>query len=187
MGQWILCLLMLASARPFPSYEKEIEEKNVVEENKVQENQKTFFSVINQKAQEVLKYIRTQKDQFVQTQSLQKKELEKKMQDSIAQARQKTPDVDMQKVRKQINEERQSALKEMQKVRKEFEAELDSEKKRFDLFVKQQKENFQSKVKTLSQQVKSFMQLEQKKAQEENEFQQIPKGPGAVLAPGKEP
>lgn len=178
---WTVFLFFLAMAQE-PSYQKEISEKNKVSQETRDQDQKTFFQTINGKSQEVLKYIRTTKDDLIKKQEVVRKDFEKKLKAEIEEVKKTDPKANVEPLRKAANEKRRELFEQLNNDKKTLETRLQEFKKQFDTFVKEQKANFQQQVKILSAKINS-QKGPPAPLPELQEFREIPPGPGTVLKP----
>ena len=178
---WVFFLFFFVIGQE-PTFEKEINEKNKVSEETRDQDQKTFFQTINGKSQEVLKYIRTAKNDLIKQQNIIRKDFEKKLKAEIEDVKKTDPKANVEPMRKAANEKRRELFEKLNNEKKALETRLQEFKKQFDVFVKVQKENFQQQVKILSAKIKS--QKGPPAANPElQEFREIPSGPGTPLKP----
>lgn len=178
---WIVFLFLLAMSEE-PSYQKEISEKNKVSHETREQDQKTFFQTINGKSQEVLKYIRTTKDDLIKQQEVIRKDFEKKLKTEIEEVKKVDPQANVEPLRKAANEKRRALFEQLNSEKKTLETRLQEFKKQFDSFVKVQKENFQQQVKIISAKING-KKGPPAATPELQEFREIPPGPGTPLKP----
>ncbi len=177
-------LILLGVALESPSYEKEIAEKNKVSLETKKEDQKSFYETINNKTQEVLNFIRKNKEELRKKQEAVRKDFEGKLKTEVDTLKKQDPRGDIEAVRKAANEQRRDLFEKMNTEKKSLEDQLKSFKDGFDDFIKAQKEIFQKTFKDLTLKAKT-PKAKAEPLPSQKEFDEIPKGPSTVLAPDK--
>lgn len=175
-------LIFLATSSQSPTYEQEIREKNKVSAQTRKEDQDSFYQTINSKTQEILKYIRTTKEDLHKQQDSLRKEFESKIKTEIADFKKKDPRASVEPLRKEANEKRRVFFEQLNNEKKSLEVQLQSYKKTFEDFVKTQKEKFQQELKIIAAKTNTT-KLPKTESPIEQEFREIPSGPGIQLKP----
>ncbi len=176
------CILILTALAQEPTYEQEIAQKNKVSAETKMQDQKSFFDVINEKTQEVLRYARTTKTELVKKQEVVRKEFEAKLKAEIEQVKKQDPKANLEPLRKAANEKRRALFEQLNGEKKSLEKQLEDFRERFNGFVKTQKETFREQFKALSPQAKS-PKARAELSPAEQEFRDIPPGPSIPLKP----
>ncbi len=178
---WMLLLIWAALAQE-PTYEQEISEKNRVKAETKEQDQKTFFEVINEKSQQVMRYARTSKDELLKKQEAIRKDFDKKLKAEIEEAKKKEAKENVETLRKAANEKRRELFEQLNTEKKTVEKQMEEVKNRFNSFVKVQKENFREQIRSLSVKAKRIKAVATESPIEQ-EFREIPPGPATQLKP----
>jgi glutamyl/glutaminyl-tRNA synthetase len=182
---WIFfCTILLALANPKapPTYEKEISEKNRVQAETRADDQKSFYHIINLKTQEMLRYLRENKEEFRKQQETLRKDLEVKIKAEMEEFKKQDPKASMEALRKAANNKRRELYEKLNAQKKSLEEELEKTKKSFDAFVKEQKEKFQQELKVIAAKANAT-KMPPTASPIEQEFREIPDGPSIILSP----
>lgn len=189
----LIFLLQLSFAQipgAFPEYEKDIQAAQAEVDKKEkppQEVRKSFQDTVNKKTQEVSKYVRVKKDELFKLQQDKKKEFEAAAKKELAEFKKLNPEGDIKAFVREQGEKRQKFLDALKRDKKTIEQELNEKKATFDVYVKDAKSAFQTKWSEYSKAVRDFLKTKPADTDTEaqNEFKEIPKGQGTVLAPDK--
>lgn len=183
MISWLLLIgSFIHAAESAPAYEKEISERAKVQAETRQQDQKSFYEAINGKTQEVMRYLRTTKDDLRKQQEALRKEFDAKLKAEMEAAKKQNPRVDLDALRKSANDQRRQLIEKFNGEKKSLESQLQGYKKSFDEFVKAQRENFQQQLKIISAKA-SAAKLPPAESPLQQEFREIPPGAGTVLKP----
>jgi glutamyl/glutaminyl-tRNA synthetase len=182
---WFIFLSLVftfANPKATPSYEKEISEKNTVKAETRTEDQRSFYDVINLKTQEMLKFLRTNKEDLRKQQEVFRKDFETKIKAEIEEFKKQDPKANVEALRKAANEKRRELFEKFNAEKKSLEEELQKTKKAFDDFVKEQKEKFQQELKVIAAKTNATKRPSVASPIEQ-EFREIPAGPSIILSP----
>lgn len=182
----LLLLLGLAAAdESFPSFEAELTaalaELSVSAQPR--EVQKKFFALVGVKNNEVNVFIRKNKDVLEQKNTARRKAFEDAKRAELAEWEKANPKGDKKPLRDKINKERQALGQEIKNEKAALEAALLQKKKAYDAFVTAKKREFNQRFTDLNK-ANKVQQAIERNAQDE--FKDIPKNPGIILAPGEQ-
>lgn len=175
----------------FPQYKEpvaQVYDKLKEPEEKPNDINRTFLDTVAKKTNEISKYAREKKDEFMKMQKTKREEMDAALKKELSDWKAANPQGNVSAFMRLQGSRRKEFVDKLNEEKNIFEINLDNRRAAFNNFVNDSRKDFSAKFKRYVDAYNAAKsKLQESESGAQSEFKQIPKGQGTVLTPEKEP